>query len=105
MTSIDWLISLLFLLSVFIWLRLRLKRFQSTAASETTRRLAPDLPVLKPFIYLWWLLTGLWPERIDRITQTQHPVHHRLSVWVHKAALLLIGGLCVTALVKLIMPA
>lgn len=105
MTPIDWIISLLCLIALFIWLLRRLHRFQACAASETTRPLTPAIPLLKPFIYLWWLLTGLWPERIDTVRQAEHPVQHRLSIWVHRIALLLIAGLCVTALYQLLLAA
>lgn len=100
MTFTDRLFGLLLLTAVFWWLLKRLRRFNATQVSETTTPLTPDIPVLKPFIYLWWLLTGLWLERIESVHKATQPFQHRLSIIVHQIALVLIFGIFVAVLVQ-----
>ena len=101
MTTLDTLISLLLLAAIFGWLLKRLLHLQNSATSELTRPLTPKRALLKPLIYLWWLITGLWPERIETLDQAEHPIHHKLSIWVHRFALLLITSLFVAVAVDL----
>lgn len=98
MAVLDKLFGLVLLAAIFWWLWQRLHRFQALQISETTRPLTPQIPLLKQLIYAWWLITGLWLEKTEQVSALEQPLSHTLSLWTHRIALILIGGMFIAVL-------
>lgn len=102
MTTLDMIIGLLLLTAIFGWLLKRHRYFIASGSSKITRPLTPNIPVLKQLIYAWWLITGLWLEKIDTVLSSESPFHQRVSIWVHQFALVLISGVFLAVLYELV---
>ncbi|MEA1988572.1 MAG: hypothetical protein U9N57_05100 [Pseudomonadota bacterium] len=77
-SSFELIAMIMFLLLAFVWV---FKKYFQQKSTNGTQINQPDLPkiwILRPFVYIWWLLIGLWPEHQQQINQSQQPLRFKL---------------------------